>query len=201
MKVKKSLENRIRGWFPQEPVLKTSLKSQIAPANRNRSFKVRRWLHGTSAFITSLLWRQRSKRSKISAILFGFFVFFDFFLYFLVAADSVNFVWFNLGWLMLMGSYLTLQWLISFYFERKEPYKNHPNISPNLRLGGIIIGVIAGALLLYSTYLISFVYSTPETASTIPFYLGLVGSLVFLLGWGLYMLWCKRNKLSPFNSA
>ncbi len=201
MTIKKSLESRIRGWFPQEPVLKAPLKVQIAPVNRNLSFKMRRWLHGISAFITSLLWRQRNKRFKIGAILLGFFVFFDFFMYFLVATNSVNFVWFNLGLLIINGSYLTLQWLVSFYFDRKEPYKNHPNINPNLRLAGIIIGVTAGALLLYSTYLISFVYSTPETASTTPFYLGLVGSLVFLLGWGLYMLWRKRNKLSPFNSA
>jgi hypothetical protein len=201
MTTKKSLESRIRGWFPQEPVLKMPHKAQIAPVNRNLNFKMRRWLHGTLAFITSLLWRQRSKRFKIGAILLGFFVFFDFFMYFLVETNSVNFVWFNLGLLIINGSYLTLQWLVSFYFGRKEPYKNHPNINPNLRLAGIIICVTAGALLLYSTYLISFVYSTPETASTIPFYLGLVGSLVFLLGWGLYMLWCKINKLSPFNST
>ncbi len=201
MKTKRSLENRIRGWFPQEPVFKAPLKFQkMASVNRNRSFKVRTWLHGFSAFITSL-WNQRSLKFKMGTLLFGFFVFIEFFLYFLVLNNLVNQYWFNLGGVTLLVSYLTLNWVISHYLKRKEPYKNHPNISPNLKLGGIIIGVIAGAVLVYSTYLTSFVYSTPETASTTPFYLGLVCSLVFLLGWGLYLLWRKRNRLSPFNSA
>ena len=124
----------------------------MAPVTRCQSFKVRRWLHGTSAFITYLLWRQRIKRFKIDTILFGFFVFSGFFLLFLVAEHLVNFYWSNFGLLTLMASYFTLQWLISSYFNRKEPCKNHPNINPNLRLSGTIMSVIAGAILVYSYY-------------------------------------------------
>ena len=203
MTVKKSLGNRIRGWFPQEPVLKAPLNVKIAPLNSSTSFKVRRWLHGTSAFIMSLLWRQRSKRSKIGAMLFGSFVLFDFFLYFLVASKVINFFWFNFGLLILMVSYFSLQWLISFYFKGKEPYKNKPNISPNLRLGGIISSGIAGAILVYSYYLAFFVYSVPQNASTVPpllgFYLNLLALFMISLGFGLYMLWRKRNKIEPFS--
>jgi hypothetical protein len=200
MNVKKSLENRVRGWFPQEPVLKVPLKAQMAPVNRSQSFKIKRWLHGTSAFITSLLWRQRSKRFKIGAILFGSFVLINFFLVFLVTNNSVNFFWFNFAWLTLMLSYNTLQLLISYYFKRKEPYKNHPIISPNLRLGSIIIGVIGGAILVCSYLLILFVISTPTNFSTFPFYLGIVALLMFLLGLGLDMEWRKRNKIEPFQT-
>lgn len=128
-------------------------------------------------------------------------VFVSFFMSFLVTT-LVSFYWIPFGLFILPIIYFTLHWLISLHFKRKEPYKKHPyeNLNPNLRLGGTIIGVIAGAILVYSYYLTLFVYSTLENPSTIPFYLDLVGLFVFLLGWGLYMLWRKRNKLSPFKT-
>jgi hypothetical protein len=134
----------------------------------------------------------------MQAVLFGVFVFFNFSFYFLVTSKLINFYWYDFGLLMLPISYFTLQWVISLYFKRKEPYQNHPseNMNPNLRLGGTIICVIAIAVLVYSTYLTDFVYSTSENPSTFPFYLGLVGIFVFLLGWGIFMLGRKRSKYS-----
>jgi hypothetical protein len=199
MNVKKTLQNRIRGWFPKEPVLKAPLKTQIGPVNRSRSFKARRWLHGTSAFIRAL-WCQRSLRTKIGAVLLGVVIFLNFFLYFLITNNLVSRYLYNFGLTILPISYFALQWVVSLYFRRKEPFKNLPseNMNPTLRLGGTIICVIAVAVMAYSTYMIDFVYSnTHENPSTIPFYLGLVGLFVFLLGWGLFMLGRKRTKIIP----
>ncbi len=196
MKTKKELRE-IRGWFPQEPVLKAPLKAQIAPVNISTSFKVRKWLHGFSAFITSLLWRQRSKRFKIEAVLYGVFIFLNFLIYFLVTSNIVSFYLFDFGLVILLFSYLALWWGISYFFKRKQPYKNHPteNMNPYLRLGGTVTCVIAIAVLVYSTYLLDFVYTAPENPSTTPFYLGLVGIFGLILGWGLLYLSRNRSKL------
>jgi hypothetical protein len=86
------------------------------------------------------------------------------------------------------------------YFKKRAYRKNHLSESPILRLWGLSISVIGGAILAISYFLTLFKYSFPEL-STIPFYLGLLGLLVSLSGWGLYMEWRKRNRLSPFNSV
>jgi hypothetical protein len=200
MTIKKSLENRIRGWFPHEPVLKARLKAQIAPVNRNRSFKVRRWLHGASAFISSLM-GQISLKTKILVITFGIGIFSTWLLYYLTINDFID--GFVLLWAgrIVPNAFLIL--IIAFYsydyFKNREYRKNYPseNRNPILRLWGTIIAVIGGAILTISYLLTYFEFSFPEL-STIPFYLDLVGGLVFLLGWGLYLEWRKRNKLTPF---
>jgi hypothetical protein len=98
---------------------------------------------------------------------------------------------------------LTIVFYSYDYFKKRGIYrKSHPieSINPLLRQWGTIIGVIGGAILAISYLLTLFEFSFPEL-STIPFYLGLLGLLVSLSGWGLYMEWRKRNKLSPFNST
>jgi len=194
MNVKKSLENRLRGWLPQEPVLKAPLKAQISPVNRGLSFKARRWLHGFSAFMISL-WRHSSLRFKMKTALFGVLVLSEFFMFFLVTRNLIGFYSYNFAVFMLLLGYGALQWGISRYLERKEPHKNQPieNMNP-LRLGGTIIGVAAVPVLVYSTYLMDFVY--PKNPSAFPFYLTLVGVFMFLIGWGLFAVGRKRSKYS-----
>jgi hypothetical protein len=200
MNVKKSLESRIRGWFPQEPVLKVPLKTKMASVNRNRSFKVRRWLHGTSAFISSLM-GQISLKTKLLWLAVGFGIFSTWLLYYLTINDFIG--GFALHWAGMIVPNAFLILIIALYaydFFKNRPYrKSHPSISPILKFWGTIIGLIGGAVLAISYLLTLFEFSFPEL-STIPFYLGLLGLLVSLSGWGLYIEWRKRNKLSPFNS-
>jgi hypothetical protein len=204
MNMKKSLESRIKGWFPQEPVFKAPLKVQkMASFNRNRSFKVRRWLHGASAFISSLM-SQISLKTKLLTLAFGFGIFSTWLLYYLTINDFIG--GFGLLWVgRIFPSALFILVIASYaydFFKNRAYRKNHPSesISSILRLWGTIIGVIGGAIVTVSYFLTLFEYSFPEL-STIPFYLDLVGGLIFLLGWGLYVKWRQRNKLSPFNSA
>jgi CDP-diglyceride synthetase len=203
MTVKKSLENRIRGWFPQEPVFKAAQRTKITSVNRDRSFKVRRWLHGASAFISSLM-GQISLKTKLLVLAFGFGIFSTWLLYYLTINDFID--GFVLLWAgRVVPSALFILVIASYasdYFKNRAYRKNHPSesISPILRLWGTIIGVIGGAIVTVSYFLTLLEYSFPEL-STIPFYLGLVGALVFLLGCGLYIKWRKRNKLEPFQTA
>jgi CDP-diglyceride synthetase len=200
MTVKKSLQNRIRGWFPQEPVFKAPQRTKMASINRNRSFKVRRWLHGASAFTYSLM-SQISLKTKLLTLAFGLAIFSTWLLYYLTINDFIGA--FVLNWTgRIVPSALFILIIASYaydYFKNRAYRKSHPseNRSPILRLSGTIIGVIGGAIVTISYFLTLFELSFPEL-STIPFYLGLFGSLVFLLGWGLYVLWRKRNKIEPF---
>jgi hypothetical protein len=207
MTVKKSLENRIRGWFPQEPVLKAPLKTHSATVSRKRSFKVRRWLHGTAAFILSLL-RQSKKLVLIIAILIGNSLIFPLLNYLSIETNNfVVFFWaeqiamFGLVLLMIVVTY-------QYFFKKKaassetlKQNKVRQSMKPNLGLWGAIVEMIALTMWFSANYLTTFVYPTPETSSTapsnIPSYLGLVGVLVFLLGWGLFYLGWKQNKQKP----
>jgi hypothetical protein len=192
----------IRGWFPQEPVSKASTKIQLGPINRSQSFKVRRWLHGTSAFISSLM-GQLSLKTKILVITLAVGIFLPCLLYNLTINHFIN--GFVLHWAAMIVPNAFLILTIAFYsydyFKKRKYRKSHlsENRSPILRLWGTIIGVTGGAIIAISYLLTLFEFSFPKL-STIPFYLGLLGLLVSLPGWGLYMEWRKRNKLSPFNS-
>lgn len=200
---KKSLENRIRGWLPQEPVLKMPLKAPMAPVNSSLSFRARRWLHGASAFISSLM-SQISLKTKLILLAFGLAIFTTWLLYFLTISNFISdFVLLWVGKVVPSALMILIIALYSYdYFKKRIYRKNYPseNRSPILRFWGTIIGVIGGAIITISYLLTLFEFSFPEL-STIPFYLGLVGLLVGLSGWGLYMEWRKRNKLSPFNSV
>ncbi len=213
MTVKKSLGRRIRGWFPQEPNAskapsKTDFQSRIGtdkPKQKSLSFKTRRWLHGTSAFISSLM-SQISLKTKLLIIAFGLGIFTTWLLYFLTISNFISDLIFFWAGKVVPSALMIL--IIAFYsydyFNKRTYRKNHPivNVNPNLRLMGMIIGGIAGAILVSSyLLLLSFVFSSPVNPSTIPFYLDVAGSFMGFLGWGLYMLWRKRNKLSPFNST
>ena len=193
--VTKSLRNRVRGWFPQEPTLKTPVKTQLAPVNNNLSFKVRRWLHGTSAFITALLWRQRSRRFKMQSMLYGFFIFSSLLLLVLFTNKMVSYYWVNFGQLLLFLGFFSLSWVIDLYLKKRET-QNQPRQNFT-KAGGTIVCLAGVGVLIYSTYLLDFVYpnSTPEGASTLPFYLGLVGLFMLLLGWGLSVLGRKPTKI------
>jgi amino acid permease len=83
------------------------------------------------------------------------------------------------------------------YSKNRAYRKSHSseNISPNLRVWGTIFGVTGGVILTISYFLTLFAF--PKLSIT-PFYLGIVGMLVFLVGWGIYIKWRKSNKLSPF---
>ncbi len=204
MNVKKSLENRIRGWLPKEPVLNAPFKAQIVPVDRSLSFKVRRWLHGTSAFISSLI-GQINLRTKILMLAFGIGIFTIWFLYSLTMNNLIS--GFALLWGGRLVDYSVFLFVVVYYsydyFKKRASHKNllSENINPNLRLGGIIIGVIGGAILVCSYLLRLFVDSTPQVPATAPFYLDIAALLMLLFGFGLDMEWRKRNKLSPFNST
>ena len=197
MNVKKSLQNRIRGWLPQEQVSKIPFHAQIVPINLSLSFKVRRWLRGFSAFITAL-WCQRSLRFKMQAVFFGAFAFLSVFMFFLGANNLVGSSWNDFGWFMLLVGYGALQAVIYRYSERREPRKNQPikNMNPSLRFGSTILCVLGVAIFGYSIYLTDFVYNTFENSSTIPFYLLLLGLLVYMLGLGIFALGRKGSKYS-----
>jgi hypothetical protein len=200
MTVKKNLENRIRGWFPQEPVFKATQRTKMASVDRNRSFKVRRWLHGTSAFTSSLM-GQISLRTKLIVLAFGFGIFSTWLLYYLAINDFIsNFTLFWVGRIVLSAFFILIITSYAYdYFKNRVYRKNHPSesISPLLRQWGTIIGVTGGVIVTVAYFLTLFELSFPEL-STIPFYLGLVGALVFLLGYGLYLKWRQRNKIIPF---
>ena len=203
MTLKKSLENRIRGWLPKEPVLKAPLKAQIAPVNRSSSFKVRRWLHGISAFTLSLL-GQISLRTKVKLLAFGIGIFTIELLYFLTIRNFVSgFV--NLWggrmaefsfFLLIVGDYFY------YYFKNKASHKNHlsESINPNLRLWGNIATVIGFLMGFSAIILINFYdyFLDSNGVFIVPFYLGLGAFFVLLFGFWLSMEWRKRNKLSPF---
>ncbi len=208
MRLKKSLENNVRGWLPKEPtVSKTSTridsKTRIENAKRKQDspiFKTRTWLHGASAFISSLM-GQISLKTKILVLVFGLGIFTTLLLYYLTINDFIgDFVLFWTGKIVPNAFLILIIATYSYdYFKKRAYRKNHPgqNISPILRLCGTIIGVIGGAILAISYFLTLIEYSFTDL-STIPFYLNLVGLLVFLLGWGLYIKWRKVNKLRPF---
>ncbi len=207
MNVKKSLEHRIKGWLPKEPVLKTPLKAKIVPVNRSLSFRVRRWLYGSSAFLKALLWCQRSRKFKTLAVAMGVFVLSEF-LFLLVASNLLNSYWFEIGSLTLLWGYLGLQLGLIRYFEGKEPRKNQPveSMKPNQKLWSTII-IVIGAAMMISTLVLGFyddylLYNSPFIVlpfylGVFPYYLGLFGLFMILLGWWLSREWRKRNKLSP----
>ena len=196
MNIKKRLEKRIRGWLPKEPVLKAPPKSQMTRVNRSLRFKVGRWFHGTSAFVSSLL-GQISLRTKITVLALGIVVFSDWLLYFLTVRNFVSDSVLHWGAKISLYSCLLLAAVgIPYdYFRRRKYLKNHPseNINPSLILGGTIAWGISVAILGYSMYLMDFA-STLESASTIPFYLSLVGILMLFVGMGLSYLGQRRNE-------
>ena len=158
----------------------------MASVNRSRSFKVRRWLHGTSAFISSLM-GQISLRTKLLVLAFGFGIFSTWLLYYLAINDFIgNFALLLAGRIVPNAFFILIIASYAYdYFKNRAYRKNYPSksISPILRQWGTIIGVTGGAIVTVSYFLTLFEYSFPEL-STIPFYLGLVGALVFLLGVG-----------------
>lgn len=203
MNVKKTLESRIRGWFPQEPVLKAPLKAQIAPINRSSSFKVRRWLHGTSAFISSLL-GQISLITKILVLAFGIGIFTIGFLYFLTINNLISgFVNLWVGRIVDVSVLLLVVVYYSYdYFKNKLSHKNHlsESINPNLKLWGNIATIIGLLMGLSAIILINFFdyFLDSNGVLLVPFYFGLGAFFVILFGFWLSMEWRKRNKLSPF---
>jgi hypothetical protein len=75
MTLKKSLENRLRGWLPKEPTVSKNpremrFQSRIKTDNRKQNspgFKLRRWISGVSAFTLSL-WRQMGLLTQVFTI-------------------------------------------------------------------------------------------------------------------------------------
>jgi hypothetical protein len=119
MNIKKSLDNRIRGWFPQEPALKMTLKARMTTVNRSTSFKVRRWLHGFSAFMHSLI-GHISLRTKLNVLAFGIGIFTIELLYFLtirhLVSGSVN----HWGGQIAVAIYFLFIIADSFYYYFKK---------------------------------------------------------------------------------
>lgn len=201
LNLKESVEKIVRGWLPKEANVpkvpnKKGIQTRMETDKQNStSFKTKRWLHGSSAFI-SALWRQRSRKFKLDAIFFG--VFLIILLLPLVTTDLVNFHLYDFGVWIFLISYFLLRWSVSFYFERKTLRNNHSSeeMSTKLRLGGTIVCVFAFALWVYSRYLLDFVYLAPANPSPLPFYLGLLGILLLSLGWGIFIFGRKRSKNS-----
>jgi hypothetical protein len=161
-------------------------------------FKIRRWLHGTSAFLSSLM-SQISLRTKLLVLAFGFGIFSSWLLYYFTINDFIG--GFVLDWAARVVPSVLFLFIIASYaygYSKNRAYrKSHSseNISPNLRVWGTIFGVTGGVILTISYFLTLFAF--PKLSIT-PFYLGIVGMLVFLVGWGIYIKWRKSNKLSPF---
>ena len=207
MTLKKSLENRIRGWFPQEPKVSkapTSTRFQTRKVqNRNSlSFKTRRWLRGIKAFTSSLL-GQISFRTKIWVLAFGVLLFSDWLLYYLTIKNLIG--GFVLHWAARITSpaVLILFVVITLYdfFKNRTFRKSHPIEvkSPNLKLGSIVVGVASVTILAYLEF--SDLFLASQNLSGIGFYVLMVDLLLFFIAWGLYLEWRKKNKLSPFNST
>jgi hypothetical protein len=206
MKAKKKFENNIRGWLPKEPTISKKSANHIMKIENAKSkqdspiFKTQKWLHGASAFISSLM-RQISLKNKLLVLAFGFGIFSTWLLYYLTINYFIG--GFVLLWVgRIFPSTLNILIIASIvfdYFKNREYRKNHPSqtISPIMRLWGIIIGVTGGAIVMIS-YFLTLLNNYFIELSIIPFYLDIVGLLVSLLGYGLYMEWRKRNKLSPF---
>ncbi len=167
-------------------------------SDNSLSFRIKRFLYAASAFMKALFWGQRTQRFKVGAALFGGFVFFNFLLLFLVLNKSINYVWSSWGGSLLLVGYFTVQWLFSRYFNKKEPSKSQPYISPHLRLAGLVLIAGAGAIFLFSDLSLPFVNSI-GISPTLPFYLVILALVMWLLGEGLEMKWRKRNKIEPYN--
>jgi hypothetical protein len=200
------LETRIRVWFPQEPNAQGRVELQQR-IRRNQlgqnslGFKVRRWLVGFSAFMGSL-WRQMSARTKGIILALSAIVLAGFVLYFLADRHLISNSMILWGTWIFQGGFLLYIIVDSLYhyFKDRTSGKNRltVNINPILRLAGILVCGIATAVMV-STYLLElYVYSFPSNFPTLPFYLGILALLLYLVGLGLYMEWRKKNKLEPF---
>ena len=219
MNAKKSLVNRIRGWYPKEPnapksptktgfpmKMKTETRKQNSP-----SFKVRRWFHGVFAFTRSLL-RQMSVMLFVS----GVYALIMFSIAFLTWRNLISGlpvvlaeIFANFGFMLLLGAGSLYE-----YFRKKrvkaaslQQNKVNQSTKSNLKLGSdimIVVGIAmmttASGLFSYARYLVSnsgnFVVF-PFYLGALPFYLGIFGIVMFLSGWGLFVKWRKRNKLNP----
>ena len=206
MNAKRSLESRIRGWLPQEPSVPKRMELQ--PRIRGNQlgqerlgFKVRRWLVGFSAFMGSL-WRQMSLRTKGIILTLIVTIFGASALYFLADRHLISNSMILWGSWVFQGGFLLYIIVDSLYhyFKDRASGKNRltVNVNPSLRLAGILVCGVAAAVMVSTYFLELYVYSFPSNFPTVPFYLGILAFLLYLLGLGLYMEWRKKNKLEPF---
>jgi hypothetical protein len=224
MNVKKSLENRLRGWLPKEPTVsktpaKIGFQKRTETDNQKQnspSFKIRRWLHGVSAVGRSLM-RQMSLRTKITAVAFGVYFFTLLSLLFLVERNLISvFADFLVGYIA-YGGFLLVIGVGSLYdYFKKKAFStgNLPqnkvgeSVKLNLKLWSTII-IVIGAAMMISTFILGFynyylIYNSPFIVlpfylGVFPYYLGLFGLSMVLLGWLLSMERRKRNKLNLFR--
>ena len=198
MNVKKTLQNRIRGWLPQEPnvpktptrtgfpmKMKTDNRKQVSPG-----FKVRRWLHGVSALL-----RQRSLGTKIKILAFGILIFTVLSMLFLVDGNLVSGEWgFFWGRTALYGFILVMIAGYLYDFFKKKEYRNTFKIikSP-LGLLGTAFCAVAVTTWVYGSFLAYYHDWSDLQSFTTPFYLGLVAFFAFVLGLKSFLMASKRR--------
>ncbi len=167
-------------------------------SDNSLGFRIKRWLYAASAFMKALFWGQRTQRFKVEAALSGGYVFLNVLLAFLLLNNSISYVWSGFGVSMLIIGYSILYWLFSRYFNRKEPHKSQPNVSPNLRIGGLVLIVGGVAIFLFNYISLPFANSI-GISPTLLSYLVILALVMWLLGAGLEMKWRKLNRIEPYD--